>query len=327
MKPAISIVVPVYHVEECLADTLECLVHQTMDNLEVILVDDGSEDHSGIICDDYAARYPFVRVVHKKNEGVSVARNTGIELAAGEYVTFIDADDLISRRFCEILYRAAKDHNADIAMCEWRESTPEQAQDGFENAHQVEDVLLTRDQALYLATDLNHKAGISVCTKIFRRSIIENCRFTPKVPLGEDIEFVFAAMSRCERIVFCQRVLYLYMMRQNSAMHKPYRAEKENLLRNTYDRILSNPVWTSDEAMHRRMIAYRACVCELTILNKMIRDGSVDREMIVRIREYLRKSLPDILKSQFPMMKKIQISLAAVSFTLYRTALKFLGNH
>lgn len=325
MRPKVSVIVPVYNVGEYLARTLDCLVNQSLRELEIILVDDGSSDQSGRICDEYAAQWPCVTAVHQDNAGVSVARNTGIDRAQGEYLAFIDADDIISDRFCETLYQAAADADADMAMCELREVPEKDALQTACDEAAKEKRILTQMEAVSLVTDLGCKTGVSVCTKLFRRSVIGENRFTPRVPLGEDIEFVFRFLSGCRSAVVCEQVLYLYVMRDDSAMHKPYHAGKETVLRDTYDRILSNPVWHQDVQLLRRMIAYRACVCELTILNKMIADGQRDTEMISAIRTYLKEHVPDIRKADFPAQKKLQILIAALGFGPYRMAMRLLA--
>lgn len=327
MKPKVSIIVPVYNVGDCLVNTLDCLVSQTLSNIEVVLVDDGSVDNSGQICDEYAKRWPFVTVIHQKNAGVSVARNTGIDRAQGEYLAFIDADDIISYRFCETLYHAAVCSGADIAMCELKEVPEAQVCQEACDVAARQELPLTKMEAVRMVTDLNCKTGMSVCTKLFKRSVIGEHRFTPDVPLGEDIEFVFAFLAECKKAVLCEQVLYLYVMRDDSAMHKPYDARKETVLRDTYDRILANPVWNQEEKLLQRMIAYRACVCELTILNKMIRDGKHDDPMISEIKKYLRRHVVDVQKADFSAQKKLQIGIASVSFSMYRMVMRFLNRY
>lgn len=112
----ISIVVPVYNVESFLVQCLDSIINQEYKDIEIILVDDGSTDSSGIICDEYANKYPFIEVIHKKNGGLGFARNTGIELAKGEYVTFIDSDDLVGKRLLSNLVNGINKHGADTAI-------------------------------------------------------------------------------------------------------------------------------------------------------------------------------------------------------------------
>ncbi len=122
-KPLISIIVPVYNVERYMERCLDAVVKQTYKNLEVILVDDGSEDRSGSICDRYASEDARFKVVHHQNGGLSAARNTGIKKATGEYITFIDPDDSITEDYIEYLYNLINKHEADLAICAIEEIT------------------------------------------------------------------------------------------------------------------------------------------------------------------------------------------------------------
>ncbi|MFC3884671.1 glycosyltransferase family 2 protein [Bacillus songklensis] len=113
----ISVIVPVYNVEEYLCECLNSIQKQTYKNIEVLMINDGSSDNSGKICDDYAAKYENFKVIHKVNEGVSIARNTGLTKATGEYCIFIDSDDYLDKSMIEILVNKAITDNADIVMC------------------------------------------------------------------------------------------------------------------------------------------------------------------------------------------------------------------
>ena len=114
----ISVIVPVYNVEKYLPQCLNSIINQTYKNIEVVLVDDGSTDDSGNICEEYKKNDERIIVVHQKNSGLSAARNVGIEISTGEYITFIDSDDYISPDYIENLYSALEQYSADIAICD-----------------------------------------------------------------------------------------------------------------------------------------------------------------------------------------------------------------
>ena len=116
-KPLVSIIVPVYQVKNYVGECVESLLRQTYTNLEILLVDDGSTDGSGAICDEYARGDNRIRVIHQENQGLSSARNTGLDQAKGEYVAFVDSDDAVRLDYIETLYDLADRYQADIAVC------------------------------------------------------------------------------------------------------------------------------------------------------------------------------------------------------------------
>ena len=120
-KPQVSVIIPVYQVENYLERAVDSVLGQTLENIEIILVDDGSEDLSGQICDMYAEKYPEkVKVIHKENDGLGMARNTGIEAASGEYIAFLDSDDTAEPQMYEEMYEKALSGNYDMVMCDVR---------------------------------------------------------------------------------------------------------------------------------------------------------------------------------------------------------------
>ena len=114
--PKISVIVPVYKVEKYLNKCVDSIVNQTFTDIEIILVDDGSPDNSGKMCDDWSQKDRRIRVIHKENGGLSDARNRGIQESSGEYIIFIDSDDFIEPKMLEVLYNLATDHDADVAI-------------------------------------------------------------------------------------------------------------------------------------------------------------------------------------------------------------------
>ena len=119
MDKLISIIVPVYNVEKYVAECIESIIKQTYQNLEILLIDDGSTDNSGKICDKYAEKDKRIKIIHKENGGVSSARNLGLDLAQGEYIAFIDSDDFVSNKYIESLYSAIEHKDAEIVLSKY----------------------------------------------------------------------------------------------------------------------------------------------------------------------------------------------------------------
>ena len=120
MKPRISVIIPIYKAEKYIEKCVRCLLKQTYDNLEVILVEDGSPDSSGMICDKLASEDKRIRVVHKENGGAATARNAGLDIMTGEYIAFVDADDYMEENYIETLYQLLIKHHAQVSICSFK---------------------------------------------------------------------------------------------------------------------------------------------------------------------------------------------------------------
>lgn len=208
MKPLITVIVPVYNVEGYLNRCVESIANQTYRNLEIILVDDGSRDGCPGLCDTWVKSDSRIKVIHKKNGGVSSARNAGLDIACGEYIAFVDADDYIISNMLEKLINGAVLNNCDISICRVSsdESAPNEQAKVYEN-----DVL-----SLYLSDSLCRP---SVFAKLYSRQVIQGLRFDPSIKIGEDYIFNFYAFKNARRVVMLEERLYYYELRENSAVH------------------------------------------------------------------------------------------------------------
>ena len=206
----ISVIIPVYNAEKTISDTVRAVLGQSWSDLELILVNDGSRDGSGAICDRFAEEDDRVRVIHRENAGVSAARNLGLKQASGTYVTFLDADDLVPSDYLEILHRACE--NGDISVCD-----VVSIQDGQEKQRfTMRDCVLSRTEALNcLLSRRNINSG--PCAKLFRRTVIEGLVFPP-LRVYEDILFVRDAFCQTERIEVTNRTEYRYIQNPEGAM-------------------------------------------------------------------------------------------------------------
>lgn len=212
----ISVIVPVYNVAPYLKRCLDSVVCQTYSNYEVILIDDGSTDGSGEICDDYADKYPHIRVYHQQNSGVSSARNLGIDKANGDFLTFIDSDDIIEFDMLQNMYENAMRFDADISCCLL---DVVDVDGNLRNLH-------TGDCGLFKASDVISKYFVDQfvkdqmygpVNKLFRKDIIGRTRFS-SFKLGEDILFIFELLQKVKFVYISDFVGYHYMRREGSAM-------------------------------------------------------------------------------------------------------------
>ena len=215
--PLISVIVPVYRVEKYLDRCLASIVGQTYRNLEIILVDDGSPDGSGALCDAWAARDSRVRVIHKENAGAGAARNTGLDVAAGDIVSMIDSDDYLEIHMYEHLLSLMQD-GVDIAECDicWTERDDLPMEDGSQANIRVCDVedamrLHIRDE-IFCQTPPN---------KLYRREMIGDIRF-PEGNLIDDEYFTYRVIGNAKKLARSSACMYAYRQQPGSAMHKAF---------------------------------------------------------------------------------------------------------
>lgn len=208
----ISVIVPVYNVCEYLERCIRSVLEQTYQDFELILVDDGSNDGSEMICDQYASENSRVFAIHQKNAGPSAARNVGIEAAKGEYIAFIDSDDFIHEKMLEILYVNSKKYDADISVCDiwWQEENDDISYETGENKTEVFEGNAVMQQ-------LFDKELVTIVpwSKLYKRVIFEHLRF-PEGKLYEDEIIIHSLLYECRRSVYTSCKLYYYMKHKNS---------------------------------------------------------------------------------------------------------------
>lgn len=213
MKEKISVIIPVYKVEAYLAECLDSVVSQTYRNLEILLVDDASPDGCGAICDKYAKRDNRIRVIHKeKNCGQAAARNTGMELAAGEYLFFADSDDWLAKDTLERLHEGLERHQADCSVGVCAVSLENE---GGENSIRHEEPGKERCETSQDAMKHVLLSGSAAWNRLYRREVLEGLYF-PLNRINDDEVFVLRAYARMERIAFLDCETYFYRKRANS---------------------------------------------------------------------------------------------------------------
>ena len=214
----VSVIVPVYKVERFLDDCVKSLMAQTEKELQIILVDDGSPDSCGRMCDEYAAKDSRVLVIHKRQGGQSDARNAGLDAATGEYITFMDSDDFSDISMLEMLRSNLEENRADIAICafsrtnEQGKSAPNllphiQRKRVFARSRGIRDLLALGGYQSYL------------WNKLFKRELFDGVRF-PTDRVYEDMATMYKVFHKAERIVYDPQALYFYRQRAGSSIHQ-----------------------------------------------------------------------------------------------------------
>lgn len=274
----ISIIIPVYGVEKYLRQCVESVLAQTYPVWELILVDDGSPDRSGAICDEYAAKDSRVRVIHRENGGMSAARNSGLDVAKGDYVNFIDSDDVVAEDYLQVLYDLIKMTGAEVACADYRNVDDNAASNFICNPGSKKDKIETGFQLLdgreFTGMMLYQKSSIcnnSVCDKLFRREIFNKLRF--KVGIGyEDLEICCRLFPKIGKIAASARILYYYRQHSGSYTHvfTPRRADVLDVT-DSMTRYFSSPKLLK-AARSRRLSAH------FNILGLLAADEAADTE-------------------------------------------------
>lgn len=305
-RPMISVIVPVYNVEEYLGRCLDSIVGQTYDNFEIILVDDGSTDSSGKICDRYAKSDDRIKVVHRKNGGLSAARNSGIEVVDGEYITFIDSDDYVARDYLEVLFETIRDNNAEISAVKQYVEYPNRTMDTGTGKKYVLSSEQVFEKMLY-----GEDFDVSAWGKLYRRSLFEEVRF-PEGQLFEDSATTYLLIGQCKRIAMKSIPLYYYVMRSDSITNKSFSVKKFDLIKSTKamtDYIVKKYPGLEAACERRLMYAY------LSTLSQLAKAKSPSKEYINRLMPYIKKHREIVLKdSRTPRRDRVALYFTKFGF-------------
>ena len=271
----LSIIVPVYKVEEYLGECVDSLLSQTIDDYEIILVDDGSPDNSGKIADEYAAANPdMIRVLHIDNGGQGRARNFALDIAKGDFVGFVDSDDWVTHDMYEKMYTRAAETGADVVVCDFMERFA----DGRES------MLPASLQDNWLGS-----AGSS-CNKIFRRSLAGALRF----PVGlwyEDFYFSAVMLLRSKHTEFIAEPLYIYRRGQESTMHNNNAAKNLDML-TIMDMLEKEMVPAGYKDDFEFFLVNHVLLDSISRLAKQ--DAPERKEVIGKLRQYVQAKIPKL---------------------------------
>ena len=222
MKETISVIIPVYNVEGYLTSCLNSVLRQTYKNLEIILVDDGSTDLSGKICDEYADRDVRIKVLHCENGGLSVARNRGIKASTGKYLTFIDSDDIVAENMIEYLENLLVTYDAKLAICD-----AQHCYQGKKYQFEQNEEIIDFDREEAICEMWYQKSFLpSAWGKLYKKELCDEKLFPEKM-IYEDIAVMHELFWKAEHVVYGKAKLYGYMHREDSITTKAF--HKKNL--------------------------------------------------------------------------------------------------
>lgn len=232
-SPLISVIIPVYNTGKYLQQCLDSVIAQTYQNLDIVVVDDGSTDGSGDLCDQYAQRDERIRVLHKENTGVSSARNMGLIHAKANYLCFVDADDVILPDYVMYLYKLLISYQADISIC------------GYVKLANIDEYIDEEKEYIRVyqkqtaLKDMIYKCNITSYSylKLYRKELLNDIYFDEELHVAEDFDFVYKCLLNTEKIVYGSKVLYIYRQHDESCMHSDNWNKYEKTWEISYHRI------------------------------------------------------------------------------------------
>lgn len=311
MKPLISVIIPAYNIENYIKRSLKSVCEQTYTNLEIIVINDGSTDSTGGIIDEMASLDSRIVPIHKQNAGVSAARNTGLDRATGDYIGFVDGDDIIDKDMYELLISNAIQYNADISHCGYKMVFPDRV-DYYYGTGEL------RIQDNYKGIfDLikADKVEPGLCNKLYKREVIGEKKLDESIKINEDVLFNYYLFKEAKKSVFEDVPKYHYMVRRNSASTSKVNMNK-----------VKDPLTVVQEMMNQEVGEVYSLLEKryLYLLEKVSTMNNVQHSKeLQEYQELKRSELKELLqgndlKASYSKKERFQLKLAIVSPILYR---------
>lgn len=281
MNPLISVIVPVYNVEKYLARCVDSIVNQTYKNLEIILVDDGSPDLCPQMCDDYAEKDSRIKVVHKKNGGLSDARNAGMAVATGKYISFIDSDDYVSDDFFECLLDVMNKENSDIAECSVVKLYEDNRFDEFSDDLSVKTYDTQDAMSALIAENPFHQ---HVWNKLYKTELIKDIPYAVG-KLNEDEFWTYQVFGRANKVSKLNKTMYYYFQRNSSIMGVGYNIRRLDALEGKANRQKYIENNFPDLSTQAKIDLYGSCMFAYQSVLKFM-SGADKKKALELIRKY-----------------------------------------
>ncbi|MCP3030057.1 glycosyltransferase [Halobacillus sp. A1] len=286
--PCISVIVPIYNVERYLPACLNSILAQTFTNFELILINDGSEDRCGEICDSFSERDNRIKVIHQKNSGVSHARNEGLKVAKGDYIAFVDPDDTIEPSMYEVMYSVACENEADMTVCRIKTLNLFTGTESKSSIYEGKEKVLSQNDIKnkIIPLILNNKTVSlsSSVNKLYKKSIFDlyNVKFEEHKSHSEDVRLNLKILPHIDRLVYVDEALYNYFIRRNNSLTQVFRED-------LYDYISDNR----------------------KLLIKMCKEYSSPQKLIKNVRSHYASVtlnfIQGLVNSSLPIKKQLKI--------------------
>ncbi|MCR2822026.1 glycosyltransferase [Lederbergia panacisoli] len=298
MKPEVSIIVPVFNVEDYLVRCIESIISQTIKNIEIILVNDGSTDKSGQICDKYAIVDQRIKVIHKENGGLSSARNAGIKIASGFYLGFVDSDDYINPNMYKNLYELCQKTDSDIGVCRFGREINGNMATEFQEKMVIELDNIKAMRQLFRG----ELYRFSVCNKLFKKPCFENIMF-PEGRIHEDLSTSYKFFTNAKKVVYTSEIGYIYVKRDGSILTSKFNEKRLDAFLG-WDEII--PFMTKNYPnLSREYISCFAYGCldnVYSILHEVM-DNKIKIRLLLVIRQIVRSYYKKIIFNELLSLK------------------------
>ena len=317
-KELISVIVPVYNVRSYLEKCFESVAGQSYRNLEIILVDDGSTDGSGELCEELARKDSRVRVVHKKNGGLGSARNAGIDAARGEILSFVDSDDWIEPGMYDTLTEIMHRENAQIIACGIKKVS-ETGEVSYYQDNLEERRVYTKEEAL-MELPKNERLSNSMCNKLFRRETIQGLHINEQI-FYEDNPFTPQCFARAEKIAYTAEPFYCYFERTGSISRKRFSVRE-------FDRVTADRMRLDFYHEHFPQCESAAAIAYIgSALKVYYQSGDCQeaKEQRAQLREELKRTMRNYPELPFTKKQRAKAKLFQFSPALYTASMKLRG--
>ena len=296
----VSVIVPIYNVENYIDKCVESICNQSYENIEVILVDDGSPDQCPTICDEWGRRDSRVRVVHKKNGGLSSARNAGIALAKGSYLAFIDGDDFVSKDYIETLIYACEENNVKVSACGYVEYYSENKQiiRCGESTYAI-----SGEEAIKDIFTMKNDIHVVAWNKLYAKELFEeNDILYPVGKIHEDVFTTYKFFANVDKVIYVNKPCYYYVQREGSIINQSFNPKRLQLLDAIED---IRPFVNEHSPIYDTEFAFYTFLNYLTVINSMADSDYKDRKMYKKIVSMIDTVVPQIRQTKYLSKKYI----------------------
>ena len=292
-KVEISIIVPVYNVEQYLSRCIDSILQQSFEDYEIILVNDGSKDNSGQICNDYVQKDSRIKIINQENAGLAISRRNGFRKSNGKYIMFVDSDDWIDKDTLKDMYKRAEENESEIVCMQFRRVNEKGRKKDY--GFKFDPIICEKKEDMVYHMHTTRYISSSACTKLIRRDIMDSISFPINLAIGEEHNMVAQLILNADRVIIVDDIYYNYFFRSNSISHSGYNSK--------YDYSLDNYIEIENK-FENMFPSYKTSLrsfyaeYEMAVVTAMCRNSVYNWNTIKKLRSVLTHGMKDILISR-----------------------------